>query len=91
MEVIKKDGLREPFDQSKIESAIGAAAREGGIAPEKVEELISKVTAGVMAMAQGKDAVASADIKAKVLSELDSLAPEAAQAWRKYDEAQGRA
>ena len=84
--VIKQNGEKEAFNSEKITSAITAAAKEAEYPEEKVVEVSEKVVVAVTSAFSEKEEVTSAEIKAKVLSELDTLAPEIATAWRKYDE-----
>jgi transcriptional regulator NrdR family protein len=90
-EVIKKDGTKEPFDAGKIRNAIGAAAKEAGLAEERKNEIVEKVSAKVIQMADAKEEIASSEIKESILSELDSLEPSVSAVWRKYAEGKAAA
>lgn len=83
--VVKKDGTRQPFDAEKIKSAIANAAREAGHDDAKVASVVDQASAGVLALAGGVEEVASAELKMKILADLDTMAPEVAAAWRKHD------
>ena len=83
--VVKQDGTKEPFVGEKITAAVSAAAKEAGYPEEKVAEVAAKVVAAVTGAFGEKEEVSSTEIKVKVLSELDTLAPEIADAWREYD------
>ncbi len=85
-EVIKKDGTKEPFDAGKIKNAITMAADEAGIPEEKKREVVERVTASVVQMADAKEEIATSEIKEKVLSELDIVEPSVSTAWRKYEQ-----
>jgi len=41
--VVKKDGVRQPFDRQKLERAIQTAARKRPIGPEQIERLVSRI------------------------------------------------
>lgn len=41
--VVKKDGVRQPFDRQKLERAIATAARKRPIGPEQIERLVSRI------------------------------------------------
>jgi transcriptional repressor NrdR len=41
--VVKKDGVRQPFDRQKLERAVSTAARKRPIGPEQVERLVSRI------------------------------------------------
>ncbi|KKQ97587.1 MAG: hypothetical protein UT22_C0009G0008 [Parcubacteria group bacterium GW2011_GWC2_39_11] len=85
-EVIKKDGTREPFDTGKIKSAILAAGQRTDLSEERKNEVAEQVVAAITAMADGKDEIASSEIKEKILSELDGNEPIISEEWRKYEQ-----
>ena len=41
--VVKKDGVRQPFDRQKLERAISTATRKRPIGPEQIERLVSRI------------------------------------------------
>lgn len=83
--VIKRDGSKQPFDAEKVKSAIASAAREAGHDDARVASIVDQVSAGVLALAGGVEEIATAEIKMKILADLDTLAPEVGAAWRKHD------
>jgi len=85
-EVIKKDGTKELFDAEKIKNSILGAAQRTGLSEERKNEVAEQVAATVIQMAEGKDEIATAELKAKILSELDSVEPAISEAWRKYEQ-----
>jgi len=85
-EVIKKDGTKQPFDAEKIKKAISAAAQQANLSEERKNEVVEQVTATVVQTAEGKEEIATSEIKEKILSELDSVEPAVSASWRKYDQ-----
>ena len=85
-EVIKKDGTKEPFDAEKIKNSILGAAQRTDLPEERKNEVVEKVAAAVIQMAEEKDEIATSELKAKILSELDSVEPAVSNAWRKYEQ-----
>ena len=85
-EVIKKDGTKEPFDAGKIKNAIAAAAQETNLSEERKNEVVEQVAAAVIQMAEGKDEIATSEIRENILKELDSVEPSVSGAWRKYEQ-----
>lgn len=81
---MKKGGKREIFDLNKIKNSIVSAAKEANLPKEKENEIIEKVFSEVMDFVQNKKEVATAEIEAKILLELDKLAPEVSKVWREY-------
>ena len=84
-QVIKKDGTKEPFDAGKIRRAIEGAARDAELTEDQVSATAGQVFDAVMALAGGKEEIATAELKEKILSELDKVQPAVAEAWRKYN------
>jgi len=85
-EVIKKDGTKQPFDAEKIKEAISAAAQQANLSEERKNEVVEQVTATVVQTAEGKEEIATSEIREKILSELDSVEPAVSAAWRKHDQ-----
>ena len=84
--VIKKDGTKEPFDAEKIKNSILGAAQRTDLSEERKNEVAEEVAATVIQMAEGKDEIATSEIKEKILSELDSVEPAISEAWKKYEQ-----
>ena len=83
-QVIKKDGTTEPFEVSKINSAIRKAASSTELSEERIEQIVSEVSATVVSATQEVETITSYKIKDILLSELDKTAPEVSRAWREY-------
>ena len=90
-EVIKKDGTKEPFDAGKIRNSIAAAAQRTDLSEERQNEIVEEVAAIVIGTAEGKEEIATSEIREKILDELDSIEPAISEAWRKYDQEKKRA
>lgn len=83
--IIKKDGAKEPFDMQKIKSAIVAAATQAGLTAEEGVKTAEEVASTIAQSVANLNEVLGVEIKARVLSQLDAIAPAVADAWRKYD------
>lgn len=86
MLVIKKDGRKELFDFEKLKKSIAAAARDAGLTSEKISELVTEVSALVFQLISKYEEVQSAEIREKVLGELNRVEPSVVKAWKKYEE-----
>jgi len=84
--VIKKDGTKVPFDAEKMKASVMSACDDAGFEEEKKNDIAQKVSSGVMASLEGKEEVSSTEIKEKALAELEVMAPEVAEAWKKHEE-----
>lgn len=85
-EVIKKDGSREAFDPEKIRKTINAAAQRCDIPEDRKNEIINKVTGAAVQMASEREEITTAEIRDKILSELDIIEPQISSSWRQYDQ-----
>ena len=85
-EVIKKDATREPFDPEKIRKSIAVASQQANLSEERKNELVGQVATAAIQMAEGKEEIATSEIREKILSELDRLEPSVSAAWRKYEQ-----
>ncbi|MDP4007518.1 MAG: ATP cone domain-containing protein [bacterium] len=83
-EVIKRDGSKQPFDEGKIRKSIEAACQDAGLAPEKTDEVVSKVLPSVLEVASAKEEVATSEIADAVLAGLETADSMVAEAWRKH-------
>lgn len=90
-QVIKRDGTKEPFDEGKLRHSIEAASRQAGLADDRVNELTMQVSEAAIALAAGKEEIATSELREFILSQLDQVEPLASAAWRKYDEERGKA
>jgi transcriptional repressor NrdR len=70
LNVVKKDGKRQPFDRAKLERAIGHATRKRDIDPAKIEKLISGVQRQMETLG---DEVTTVRIGEAVMAGLKSL------------------
>ncbi|MDO8474467.1 MAG: ATP cone domain-containing protein [bacterium] len=89
-QVIKKDGSKQPFDVEKIKRAIEGAAREAGLPEERISQVVREVSEAVISQTGARDdssekEIASSEIKAMILNELDRVDPSVSAAWRTYE------
>jgi len=89
-QVIKKDETKEPFDPEKIRKSIGAAAELANLPEERKNEVVEQVATTAIQVAEGKEEIATSELREKILSELDRIEPSVSAAWRKHDQEQKR-
>jgi len=85
-EVIKRDGRKEPFDAKKIKKSIANTAKEAGLSGTKKNKIVKQVATSAIQLAKGKNVIATSEIRGKILSELDRIAPTVSAVWRKDEE-----
>lgn len=89
-QVIKRDGTKQAFDESKLRKSIEMAAREAGLADDRVNAVVGQVAGAALQMATGKEEIATSELRTFILGRLDEVEPAAAAAWRKHDEGRGK-
>ena len=84
--VTKKDGERVAFDAGKITHAILSASSETEIVETEAQSIAQEVVNIITMDLGAREEISTDELREKILSELDSLSPAIAEAWRKYDE-----
>lgn len=82
--VIKKGGKIEKFQPEKIKKALTLAIEPLNLSLEEKSQMVEKILNEVMEFVKGKKEIATVEIEAKILLELDKILPEAAKNWREY-------
>ena len=90
-QVVKRDGTKETFDESKIRMSIEMAAKEAGLADDKVASVVSEVMGTVLQFTGGKDEVATSEIATFIIAQLDQVNPPVGEAWRKHEAEKNKA
>ena len=85
--VIKKDGSEVSFDVNKIKGSITRAAQDAKLEQVEIDKIVGDVSNTIMVFAESKNKLMSSEIKDKILSELDLIAPRVSAEWRKFMEA----
>ena len=83
--VIKRDGSNEPFEEIKIRNAIESASQVVGFKNEQAYEIINRVLRAIIEKLAANRELETRTIRDFVLDELDFIAPQVAEAWRKHD------
>ncbi len=87
---VKKDGTKVPFSSEKIKSSIMAAASDAGLLDDEKNKITQEVSSSVIMAFEDKEEVSTTEVKDKILLELDVSSPDVAEAWRKYEQANGK-
>lgn len=87
--VVKSEGRREPFDRGKLERSLTLACRKRGVAPERIDQLVSGIQRQVETA--GEPEVPSHRIGELVMEGLRQIDPVAyirfASVYRDFSEA----
>lgn len=85
VKVVKRDGKKENFVPKKIRVSIEKAAKEAGVAPRKIGDLIEEVAEPVIEVYKKKKVVKVSDLRRSILGRLDRKAKKVSAAWRRYE------
>jgi len=88
--VIKRDGTKEAFDAEKIKMSITAAAQRTDLSEEQVNKAVERALGAAIQEAEGKEEITTAELRGKILTELDIIEPSISEEWRKYDQEKGK-
>lgn len=88
--VVKKDGTKEPFDAEKIKRALQGAAKGISLSEERVNEVVQQVSDAAVQLAATKEEIPTAEIRDKILSELDAVEPSISEVWRRHQAEKGK-
>jgi len=69
--VLKKDGVRQAFDRSKLERSIAIACRKRGITPERIDRLVSSIQRQIET--SGESEVPAASVGEMVMDGLKAI------------------
>jgi transcriptional repressor NrdR len=72
--ILKKDGVRQPFDRSKLERSIAIAVRKRGIGQERIDRLVSSIQHQLEVGDSEVDAARVGEMVMDGLQQLDSVA-----------------
>ena len=75
LSVIKKDGVRQPFERVKLERSIAIAARKRPVTPEQIDRLVSAIQRQLETSGENEvDANRVGEMVMDGLQQLDSVA-----------------
>jgi transcriptional regulator NrdR family protein len=88
-DVIKSTGKKEPFKPEKIRKSVESAITDAGFTISSKMSAIEHASQDAMNLARGRNEIRSKELRDEIVNDLESDAPEAAQAWRKYEKQHG--
>jgi transcriptional regulator NrdR family protein len=89
LEVIKRDGRRQPFCEDRLRDSIEASAREARVPNRRIRQLVNYVTGEFLDLSAGENVIETRMIRKIVLARLDIVEPLVSDAWRVFDETKG--
>ena len=85
VKVVKKGGKKEAFVPKKIRTSVQMAAKEAGMAPRQIGDLIEDVAEPVIKLYSKRRVVKTADLRRSLLGRLDRKAKKVSAAWRRHE------
>ena len=71
LKVVKRDGVREPFDRDKLQRSVEIALRKRPVEPERIERMVSGIVRQLES--SGDNDIPSASIGALIMAGLKNL------------------
>ncbi len=88
-DVIKRNGKKEAFKPQKLRKSIESAVSDSGSTITDQMKAIEHATQDAENLARGRNEISSKDLRNEIVNDLESDAPEVAQAWRNYEQKHG--
>jgi len=88
-DIIKRNGKKEPFKPQKLRKSIESAVSDSGSTITKEMKAIEHATQDAENLARGRNEISSEDLRNEVVNDLESDAPQVAQAWKNYERQHG--
>ncbi|MEL7670279.1 ATP cone domain-containing protein [Methanobacterium sp.] len=88
-DVIKRNGKKEPFKPQKLRKSIENAVSDSGSTITKQMKAIEHATQDAENLARERNEISAEELRNEIVNDLESDAPEVAQAWRSYERKHG--
>jgi transcriptional regulator NrdR family protein len=85
VDVIKRSGIKEPFDIEKLRRSILRAALDAKVPLKKLEPKINSIVKEVEEMAEKKGEIDSSEMRVELLSKLKSVDETIVDSWKRFD------
>jgi len=85
VKVVKRGGAEEEFIPDKIRESVSKAAKEAGLAVDKIRVLVREIAEPVIQLFGKKEVVKTSELRKSLLGRLDRKAKKVSIAWRKHD------
>ncbi|MGB9979339.1 ATP cone domain-containing protein [Methanobacterium sp.] len=100
IEVVKRDGKKEPFSEDKVRKSIEGAVKDAGIDIKEKSGVIAHATGNAMKLAisqtdedtqteGGKIEIRAEDIRNQIVNTLENEDSELADVWKNYEKQHG--
>ena len=88
-DVIKRNGKKEQFRPQKLRKSIENAVSDSGSTITNEMKAIEHATQDAENIARNKNEISTQELRNEIVNDLESDAPEVAQAWRNYEKQHG--
>jgi len=88
-DVIKRNGKKEPFKPQKLRKSVENAVSDAGFTITNKMKAIEHATEDAESLAMERNEVSSKELRNEIVNDLESDAPQVAQAWKNYEKQHG--
>ncbi len=88
-DVVKRNGKKEPFNAQKLRKSIENAVSDSGSSVTQQMKAIEHATQDAENIARERNEISTQEIRNEIVNDLESDAPQVAQAWRNYEKQHG--
>jgi transcriptional regulator NrdR family protein len=85
IEVVKKDGKKELFDENKIVRSIKKAAIDADYNLEKIENVNTNIINDIKEVANKNNEISTESIKTIIFNKLDETESSIVESWKNFD------
>lgn len=85
IDIIKRNGKKEPFDVDKIRKSIKKAFVDAGLSVAENKEQIEAITKGMVKIVRENTEITTRTIRKKILENLEQTKKRAFEAWKNFD------
>jgi transcriptional regulator NrdR family protein len=86
MQVQKRKGFIEDFQEEKLRNSIRKAAKDAGYPDDEIEKIVEEIASFALNSIKDLETVDTSSLRNLILGKLDEFYPDVARAWREYDE-----
>ncbi len=88
-DVVKRNGMKEPFKEEKVRMSVEGAVKDAGFNVQEKREVIEHASQDAIQMARGMDQIDVKQLRDTILRDLEQDDQQVAQSWRNFERMHG--
>lgn len=88
-DVVKRNGMKEPFKEEKVRMSVEGAVKDAGFNVQEKKEVIEHASQDAIQMARGMDQIDVKQLRDTILRDLEQDDQQVAQSWRNFERMHG--